>query len=254
MPQEVKIISFPKCGRTWFTLIIGRILQRTYNFPEKWVVSTEKLTKRIKKLPNIEIVHEGNPHLKEPVMIKKDLEKVKAKYKNIKAILLVRDLRDVMVSYFFHMKKRKKGNEKYLGNISQFIRRERGGADSFITYYQFWEKNKSCFKDFLIVTYEDILKDTFKEIKKTIQFLDLMNISDEVINEAIKYCSFNNMKKMESQDRFKVKRLRPGNKKDPESYKVRKGESKGYVNYLEKQDILYLDEKMKKMPFLKLGK
>lgn len=235
------IISFPKCGRTWFTMILGRALQNFYKFSERFIICTEDLSQRIDEIPNIKIIHEGSPHLKSPLQIQKYFDKNQSNYRNVKAIILRRDIRDVFVSYFLHMKKRKKGRERYKGDISKFIRRKKGSARSFIKYYNYLERNRRIFGDVLFLDYEDLLDNGFKEVKKAFKFMGLSFIPDRIIKEAISYCSFKNMKNMEKQNRFNVKRLRPGNIKDPDSYKVRKGMKGDYINYLNKKDIDYLE-------------
>lgn len=243
MDPKIKVISFPKCGRTWFTMILGRIIQNVYGLPESFVVSTEKSSEKINEIPKIKITHEGEPHKKTPKEIISYLSQKKKEYNNIKTIILIRDIRDVFVSHYFHMKKRKKGKEKYKKEISNFIRRRRGGADSFVNYYNYLEENRDMFKDSLIINYEDLLDNPLEEIKRTLKFMKLEDISDKIIKEAIEYCSFKNMKEMEKQNKFNVNRLKPGKVSDPESYKVRKGQKGGYISYLNKKDIKYLNNK-----------
>jgi hypothetical protein len=89
--------------------------------------------------------------------------------------------------------------------------------------------------------------DTFNQAKRVLEFLGLEEIIDSEIELAIDFSSFDNMRKMEARDKFKVKRLRPGNKEDRESYKVRKGKIGGYTDYLTETDIKTLNEKMREL-------
>ena len=52
---------------------------------------------------------------------------------------------------------------------------------------------------------------------------------------------------MEKGKYFKSKKLRPGDKDDPESYKVRKGTEGGYRNYLDPKDCQYLEKMIAEM-------
>jgi len=98
--KDVLIISFPKCGRTWLTMILARIFQKKYNLPEKEVINIEKISKKINKLPKIRVIHKNSPQKKRA----EDLSKKKTGYKDKGIIFLVRDPRDVIVSLFFHKK------------------------------------------------------------------------------------------------------------------------------------------------------
>ncbi|MCK4650142.1 sulfotransferase domain-containing protein [Candidatus Pacearchaeota archaeon] len=114
--SEILIISFPKCGRTWLRLLIGRILQQTYHFSENDMLNIEKMSRKIKEIPNLTVLHEDNPHLKRY----EQLSKSKNKYKDKKIIFLARNPKDVIVSWYFHRTKRKL-NKNYQETLSNFL-------------------------------------------------------------------------------------------------------------------------------------
>jgi hypothetical protein len=55
------------------------------------------------------------------------------------------------------------------------------------------------------------------------------------------------MKKLERSDFFKTSILRPSDKDDPESYKVRRGKIGGYKDYLNKKDLEYVQKQMQEL-------
>lgn len=173
------------------------------------------------------------------------LSQDKSIYRDKKIMLLIRDPRDMIVSWYFHKNKRKKGVEQYSGTLSQFLGEKAGSFDTMIEYYNIWERNKHIPLEFLLVKYEDFMKDTRIQAKKALNLIGLKDVSDREIDAAIEFSSFNNMKKMEAEDRFRVKRLRPGDVNDNDSYKVRRGVIGGYKDYLSQEDIKSLNEKMK---------
>jgi len=61
---------------------------------------------------------------------------------------------------------------------------------------------------------------------------------------ALGFSSFGNMRKMEASLEYDRQLLQPGDVNDPESYKVRRGKMRGYVDYLEPSDIAYADKAM----------
>ena len=241
-PQEVLFVSFPKAGRTWVTFLIARILQKKYNLPDSDVVNLEKISRNVRGLPNMTVVHEDDPHKKDV----ESLSKSKLKHYNKKIILMVRDPRDIIVSFYFHQSRRK-GEENYKKSISNFLFEKIGGFDVVIEYYNIWAKNRYIPADFLVVKYENFMRNTKKEVKKIINFMGLSDISDNKIEEAIKFSSFDNMKKMEAEGKFNVKRLKPANISDPDSFKVRRGIVGGYKNYLNERDIKKLNSKLKNL-------
>ncbi|MEK6910499.1 MAG: sulfotransferase domain-containing protein [Nanoarchaeota archaeon] len=240
--EELIFVSFPKAGRTWITFLLARIFQRKYNLPEMEVVNLENISNKSIDLPNITIAHEDEPHKKDI----KSLDRSKIKYYKKKIILIVRDPRDIIVSFYFHQSKRK-GENNYKKDISSFLFEKVGGFKVLIEYYNIWAKNIDLLADFLLIKYEDFSKNTMGEVRKILKFMNIEDVSDEEIEEAISFASFENMKEMEAKNKFNVKRLRPGNSKDPDSYKVRRGVIGGYKDYLEKKDIEKLNKEMKKL-------
>ncbi len=65
------------------------------------------------------------------------------------------------------------------------------------------------------------------------------------MDESIQYTSFNNMHKMEKEGVFNSNALRPADEKDQDSYKTRKGKVGGYQDYMSKDKIAYINDKMR---------
>lgn len=244
--QKTILVSFPKTGRTWLELLIGKYYAEYFNIQEKNDLSTIIYNKKLRKInsniPHCHRDHIGKPYSRNPKEMKKSIKW--DQYKNTKIIFLVRDPRDTVVSFYQYIVKGK-SNQTYKGNIHKFIRDKRSRLDTLVVYYNTWLKNRSKFKDFLLVKYEDLKKDTFNELKKIIKFLDT-DIKKECLEKSVSFCEFNNMKKMEKQNPVDNE-LAPGDKNDPESYKARRGVVGGYVDYLSKEDVEYIDKVTKEL-------
>jgi hypothetical protein len=249
---DVYLISYPKCGRTWLRLMIGRAIGLHYSLPE----DEELLFLRWKKrphpdLPRITVVHEDRPMLKTP----DELETNKEKYRHKRVIFLVRDPRDVIVSSYFEMKKRGHifGNNPhetrlsyYDGSLSEFIDRPIGGFDTLLCYYNIWANSRDIPQGFLLVRYEDMKSNPNRELRRVLDFLGLQSIDDDAIAEAVKFASFENMRKMEAKGTFTSGMLNPADRNDSDSFKTRKGKISGYLDYLSEPEIWTLNNKMKK--------
>src|SRR5207249_9665213 len=57
-----------------------------------------------------------------------------------------------------------------------------------------------------------------------------------IFQAALAFSEFENMKKMEAAGAFDSKILRPGDVRDPESFKVRRGKIGGYREYLSRSE------------------
>jgi hypothetical protein len=247
---DVYLISYPKCGRTWLRLMIGRAISYHFHLPESEdVLFLKSRAKLHPDVPTIAIVHDDRPMLKAP----DELEPSKKKFEHKKVVLLVRDPRDVIVSSYFEMKKRSQifGDNPYEqrdahfdGSLSEFINRKQGGFDTILRFYNIWAENRNVPNGFLLVRYEDMKKNPQRELRKVLNFIGLEEISDEVLSEAVAYASFENMRKLEEKGQFESGMLIPADKGDPDSYKTRKGKVGGYQEYLSPHEINILNSKM----------
>jgi len=247
---DVYILSYPKCGRTWLRLMIGRAITLHFNLPLDEDVLLLNFKKRIHpNVPRIRVEHDDRPMLKQPTELQSD----KSRYKNKSIIFLVRDPRDVIISNYFEFIKRSHlfntdRNDKHSRelniNLSEFIQSNRGGIETIIAYFNIWAVNRNVPRNFLLVRYEDLRLNPIKELEKTLQFLGLMDIQLETIEQAVDYASFENMRRMEINGTFQSAMMKPGNTTDPDSYKTRKGKVEGYRDHLNASDVNFLNQKI----------
>lgn len=241
---DVYIISYPKCGRTWLRMLLGKIITDKYHLDSQKILETFEITLGIPSFPSIVFSHDDRPNLKKANMIRQN----KLEYKNKKIVFLIREPKDVIVSYYFQYTKRRSkynaGDAGFNGSIHDFVRYPIGSIDSLIRFYNIWAESRSIPKDFLCVRYEDLHKNIRHELKRIYEFIGVEEPSEKIIERAINYCSFKNMQKIEKNGLIKSNRLKTGNRSDPESLKVRKGIVGGHNEYLNDEDISYLNKKI----------
>jgi hypothetical protein len=244
---DVYLISYPKCGRTWLRLMIGKAIVSHYNLP----ATEDNLFIRWKskphpQVPHITVVHDDRPMLKAP----HELESSKQRYHEKLVIFLARDPRDVIISSYFEMKDRGLlfGDNPYEtrkavfdGSLTEFIHRQQGGFQTILSYYNIWADNRKVPRGFLLVRYEDMKADPQKSLRQVIDFLGLQIITEKTLQEAVEFASFENMHTMEQQGIFTSGILNPAESDNQDSYKTRKGKVKGYLDYLDDEEIEYLD-------------
>jgi len=241
LPATNLIISCPKSGRTWLRVMIGRVFVRHYGLSEENLFDLRHMTEAV-SLPVARFSHDGTSTAEGLSLEQLETDKSELSDRNV--LLLVRDPRDVVVSCFFQATRRK---SHYKGDISSFVRSDNYGIRKIIHFYNIWEKNRSMPRSFTLLRYEDIHQQPCESLRTTLNFLGVQDATDDEIREAVEFGSFDKMKEMESADGLKHKKLRPGNKSDPESFKVRKGKVGGYENYLDAEDIAYCNDMMEKM-------
>ena len=230
------IISYPKSGRTWLRALIGKYLSLKYDLPEYSILSTKTITSE-SSLPKVSFTHDGAG-----MSDKAKLEKLsgdKQAYANKKVILMGRDIRDTLVSAYFQATKRV---NTFDGTISKFIRTEEFGTERILSFYDIWVRNQHVPKSFLFIRYEDLHQDPRGTLRKVLEFIGEANPAENLLDQSIEYCSFSNLKILEARNKFRKGKLKPADAADPESFKVRKGKTGGYTEYLSEQDVEFIDK------------
>jgi len=252
LKADAYLISFPKCGRTWVRVMLGRALYRHAGVDDLKPDGTRLLypegVERMAGLPRVSFTHDGKP-TRRPV---EKIEADKSRYSGKKVVLLIRDLRDVAVSYFFHETRRTKRFYPkwevagFQGEISEFLRSDVGGVDHFIRFYNVWADSRGVPEGLLVIKYEEMHRQPAAVLRQMLAFLELPDVADEVVADAVEFASFDSMRSMEEQGVFSHPHyMQPGDRDDEDSYKVRRGEVGGYADYLSPEDIAWLTERMR---------
>ena len=233
------IISFQKSGKTWLRMMLGKILAETYGC-KKIELDLEKMTLWKRGAPTILISHAGST-TKEPKVNFQHL------FRKKKIIVLARDPRDMLVSLYHSAKNREK---TYTGTLSKYVRDSDYGAMRIISFMNAWmEEMKQRQDDFLLVRYEDLQKDTVTELQRVVDFLGIP-VSSELLEQAVAYGSFDNMRKMEASGAVNDRRMKPIDTANVDSFKTRKGKVGSYKEEMSVEDIEYvtrlMEEKLNK--------
>lgn len=233
---DVYVISYPKSGRTWLRALIGKYLSSKYNLPEDRILSTKMVANK-PYLPKVSFIHDGS------AMVDKtrfsDLSCDKQVYAGRKVVLMGRDIKDTLVSAYFQATKR---IHVFDGTISEFIATEEFGVEKILGFYNIWLQNQHTPESLLFIRYEDLHQDPRGTLGKVLEFIGETSPDGDLIDNSIEYCSFNNLKKLEAQNKFRKGILKPANTDDPESFKVRKGKIGGYTEYLSAEDVTFIDK------------
>jgi len=213
----VFLVSYPKSGNTWLRFLLGTLCQ---NEKIDWL-NVNDLVPYISSCSYEQVMG-----LKQPRIIKSHRMYDK-RYK--KVIYVIRDVRDVAVSYYYwFLKRRKDFNDTFNEYLEKFVLGKLDGFGNWKNNIQSWLENKDKVEQgFMWLKYEDLKKDTFKEVKNILKFLSLHK-SNEEIQQAIQWSSFENMKELEEEQQNRCKML----KSHQNILLVRKGECGGWKNIL----------------------
>jgi hypothetical protein len=235
---DVALLSFPKAGRTWLRVMLGRAMAEHFGIRDADLFKLGRMADPARGIPRIEIKHDDNPQLKVP----EELVPNKSEYRGVKVVYLARDIRDLAVSNYFEFTRRRGQEDR---GLSTYLRARRGSVDTMIRHYNIWAANRHVPADFHLVRYEDLHADSAGCLGDLLAFLGIANVDGATLRRAVEFASFDNMHRMECSGAFRHRRLCPMNPGDRESYKTRRGQVAGYRDYLSSEDIDLLDARIR---------
>jgi hypothetical protein len=239
---KVRVVSYPKSGRTWLRTLVGKALCDNFGLDEGLILGKFS-GNEAPGLPALSYTHDGCGYSKHRHYT--EIATDKSEYKKKKVILLVRDPRDVLVSFYLHLSRR---SDLYRGSLSEFVRDDHYGIRKIIAFYNAWYANLDVPRETLVLRYEQMHADPEGNLRAALAFIGTREIPDATIKQAVEFASFGNMKKLEGTHYFSNKKLRPGNAADAESWKVRRGVVGGYAEYLNDEDCRYVEDALRENP------
>ena len=240
---DVVLVAFAKSGRTWLSVMISHIAHQKFGSPANELVSSSRFRREQRSLPKFFFTADNfaPPSLSEETLL--DL------YKSRKVILLVRDPRDVAVSFYFHLSNRGSRVAKSVYGVSEdlretslfdFVSDERFGMPRVIDWLNRWERWIGEIPDGLVISYEDLQARTPQVLAEVMDFIG-WDCSEDEIRTAVEFASFDRMRVLEHQEFFRSRSLKPRDRKDVNTYKVRRGKIGGYRDYFTPEQAAQLD-------------
>jgi hypothetical protein len=236
------LLSYGKSGRTWFRVMLSRFYQLKYGLPTGDLLEFDNYARMNPDAPRVLFTH--NNYIRDYVGDFDSLDY----YRGKKVVMLVRDPRDVAVSQYFQwryrMRPRKKLINRYPAHgaeveIYDFVRDPNCGIPRIVEYLNVLaDAMVTMGDDLLLIRYEDMRKDPAAVLRQVFEFVGTPG-SDAQVQEAVDYAALENMKKLEAGKGMRAagQRVKPGDKNNPDSFKVRRGKVGGYRDYFTPEQV-----------------
>jgi hypothetical protein len=250
---DLLIIAHPKSGNTWLRVMLSRLYQVRHGLPASLIVTSDELARRNPAIPRISATN-GYYSYEGAVgaALAPDAPDSPLRHKPI--VFLARHPCDIAVSWFFQFTKRQSAHKQELINhfvgrpidrrtvgMWEFVRHSDIGLLSLIEFLNTWERNVGRLPRATIVRYEDLRADP-RETLPRITALMGESFSDQEIQEAVAFGSFDHLKNLEQQGFFRQGGLSLRNPNDPESFKVRRAKVGGFKDYFTQEQVAELEE------------
>jgi hypothetical protein len=120
--------------------------------------------------------------------------------------------------------------------VSEMLRDEKFGMHAIINAMNHWLNEFSRRDNFTLVRYEALRASPAEHFRDLLAVLGESSPNANIFQEALELSRFENMQKLEAAGSFDSNILHPGDVRDPESFKVRRGKVGGYSEYLSTED------------------
>lgn len=187
--DDIYLVAYPKSGVTWLTFLVAYLTSNGManldfdNVEDKVADIYSNSQEKLSALPGPRIL--------------KSHEYFDPRYK--KVIYLVRDPRDVAISYYHYLIKVNQFDENCIAD--EFISNHflTGATDTYSSWGEHvggWIGAREDSPDFLLLQYEDMLTDIQSELNRVVSFLGI-EATTALLGRAIEYCSPENMRRIE---------------------------------------------------------
>lgn len=218
--ERVRFVSYPNSGRTWLRVMLGDLGL----FPRFTHAGAKGRARN-----TADLICNINP-----------------KYRLDQIVFLMRDPMDTLVSHYFGASLK---GRHWHGSLKEFIRHPHYGIERIVCFHQGWYNDRTRFRQFRLLKYEDIRANPCSRLAALLQYLRVPGIEPGQITLAVRLASFDNMKRRESSGELDQRfpdRFRYEYNQNPNRMKVRKGVIGGYQEHLDVDDIEYCRSVMKR--------
>jgi len=230
---DLVLMSPPKSGRTWLRVMLSHLYHRKYGVPAEEIITFDNFHARVPAIPRFYPTH----ILNEPEPVREMLRPERLAAKRI--LLMVRDPRDVLVSARTHFEHRSSASERAMFGLPRsgrlpleaFVEHPRCGIEALLDLFDLFRRFLERAPQVLLLRYEDLRGDPRGQLARLVRFLG-ESFTPEQLEETVAFAGFDNLRRLEATGFFRSDILRPGDPRDPRSFKVREGRSGGYRQVL----------------------
>ncbi|RMD60561.1 MAG: hypothetical protein D6824_09270 [Planctomycetota bacterium] len=267
----VTIVSYPKSGRTWLTVLLGKALCDALGLGDRELFELFKGPRQPRRarrrMPPMTFSHEGASF---DAMLAPEQLRAGPPATDGRVVLLVRDPRDVLVSHYHQLVGRKRfaderddradtpagqltRQEFYdraqlrttadgLLLIDSFLDSPLFGVRKVVHFHRLWAEAVGRMGErAIVVRYEALHEAPLRELQRVLDLAGVDIVREEHLARAVEFARFENMRRLEAAGAFSSGTLQPRGR-DSSAFKTRKGRVGGHLEELTPQQRARLDD------------
>lgn len=236
------VIGFPKVGNTWLEVMIRAALIFKFHRPEE---DFSRILAPKRKLPRGVLAVHGTHHMprfnEEPYW---ELQLNPKPLENKNVLILIRNPGDTLVSLYYHNVYRTQP-PAYDDDIDKHAMSDIYGIDKFIRFYSQLFELRSAFRNYQVLSYNYLRSDPHGGLQMALTTLGMEDVPVDVIDHAVAYGSYENMRSMEEEGASRLPPLMPSPNRDERARKVRRAQQLAFPNELSATTVKQIEEKAK---------
>ena len=243
LESDIAFVSHTKSGRTWLRGMLSHLYHQRYGIPESLVIKHDSFRRLEPACPVVFFARDTTLPSYSRWRAETPIPH------ETPCLFLVRDPRDVAVSFYFHLHKRASDAELDRKEIQPadlelalpaFCTAPQLGVPRVIEHMNRWRAEIAMRPNALLLRYEDLRAEPARKLREVAAWMGFA-ATDAEIAEAVRFGSFDSMRERERDGRFEGADLTPRDHGDTDSFKVRRGVIGGYRDYFDVAQAEALD-------------
>jgi hypothetical protein len=246
------IVAHQKSGNTWLRTMISRYFQVKHDLPSDLIAKSDELNRRERAVPPVFCT---NGHYSYQSIIAEALDEDRGGHalRRKPVLFISRHPADLAVSWYFQFTKRESEAKVELINatlsrpidrrsisLQEFVLEGELGLSFMIDYLNTWKRRVGRLPEGHLTSYEAMRADPKATLTLTLNLMGEPCL-EQALEEAIRFTSFDNLKKLEASGHFTGGGISRQKDDDPDARKVRRGKIGGYRDYFTPEQLALMD-------------
>ena len=235
--KDVFLVSMPGSGTHWVSTMLARSLIDNFRLAE--TITSIRSDDLIPNYRNKRHRFKYNHKEEIPRVQRSHAYYSSLFFRNKRVMLLIRDLRDTLISHFRTYRSQKDpeiGFADFLRGSGVDRPKQKNGNTllTLIGFLNSWAQNSKKLEELLLVRYENLRADTSQELTKMLKFLGFTDFDQYFVDRVVEFGSLRNMRQIEAHN--------PLPQYEGRVEKVRQPREDGYAFYFSQDDRDYFGE------------
>lgn len=236
------IVSYPKCGKGWINEMLLNYFAFSHEIDPLTIDDRFHLASLMEAYGErtFSFTHDFDPHKKNVDEIRCHIES----YQGRRVVFLMRDPRDIIVSWYYYKNYRISRGEDAGGlTVYDAFQEDVGGMEGVLRFLEQWTEAIVQGPETNVFRYEDFIEEPRATFSTLLQSLGYRDVDSVTVDRAVAASIFDEMRRKEERGQFRKFMRKVDLNGDPKRYKTRSGKMGSYKEELTEEQIAMIDQR-----------